>query len=69
VTGYTVRAYPSATSGRPASTCIVTVATRNCVLGGLTNDRTYYVAVVAANAAGVGPASERTTGTPRHPPS
>jgi hypothetical protein len=68
VTGYTVRAYPSATSRRPASTCIVTVATRSCVLGGLIDDRTYYVAVVAANAAGVGLATDRTTGTPRHPP-
>ncbi|MBU6316567.1 MAG: fibronectin type III domain-containing protein, partial [Acidobacteria bacterium] len=67
VTGYTVRAFTSATGGVAAATCATT--TTNCTISGLANGTAYAVEVVATNAAGSGPASTpRTTGTPRTTP-
>ncbi|MBN9606390.1 MAG: fibronectin type III domain-containing protein [Actinomycetales bacterium] len=56
ITGYTVSAYASAAATSAVATCTTTGAT-SCALTGLTNGTTYYVSVVATNAAGSGPAS------------
>lgn len=68
VTGYTARAYADATATTVIASCAT--STTSCTITGLTNGTSYYVDVVAANAAGSGPASApRTTGTPLVRPS
>ena len=60
VTGYTATAYTAASGGSAAATCTSTSGT-SCVLGGrratLPDNTTYYVSVVARNAAGDSPSS------------
>lgn len=67
ITGYTARAWSAPAGGSILATCAS--STPGCAIPGLTNGRTYYVDVVAANAAGTGAPSGRATGTPRTVPS
>jgi len=67
ITGFTARAFAASTGGSPLATCTVTALT--CTLTALTNGSTVFVDVVAANAAGDGPASmPRVAVTPRTTP-
>ena len=50
ITGYTARAFTVSTGGSASATC--TTANLTCTITGLTNGTTYYIAVVATNAAG-----------------
>lgn len=50
ITGYTAKAYTASIGGASAATCTTTALT--CSISGLTNGTTYYMAVVATNAAG-----------------
>lgn len=52
ITSYTASAYAAASGGSALATC--TSSTLACSIAGLANDTTYYVSVVAANAAGSG---------------
>jgi Fibronectin type III domain/Putative Ig domain len=54
ITGYTATAYTSAAGTTPVGTACTT-ATLACSVTGLTNGTTYYIGVVATNAAGSGP--------------
>ncbi len=56
VTGYTATAYTSAAGTTTAGTAC-TSAAPSCSVTGLANGTTYYIGVVATNAAGSGPAS------------
>jgi titin len=55
ITGYTATAYATASSTTPIGAC--TMSSTSCAITGLTNLTTYYVSVVATNAAGTGTAS------------
>jgi titin len=69
ITGYTATAYASSVSATPVASCTTAGATA-CSITGLTNRTAYYVAVTAANAAGIGAASApRTIVTPLARPS
>jgi titin len=52
VLSYTASAFTAISGGSAVSTC--TSTTMNCVVGGLTNDTTYYFDVSATNSAGAG---------------
>jgi hypothetical protein len=56
ITGYTATAYTTSSGGTTAGTACTTT-TLACTVTGLTNGTTYYVGVVATNAAGSSPAS------------
>jgi outer membrane protein OmpA-like peptidoglycan-associated protein len=56
ITGYTATAYSASTGGIVSGTACTT-AYLTCTITGLTNGTTYYVSVVATNAAGSGPAT------------
>ncbi|GAB1691749.1 fibronectin type III domain-containing protein [Krasilnikovia sp. M28-CT-15] len=61
VTGYRVRAYGTRSGASVAAQCTTTGAVRECVLTGLKVGRTYYVSVVALNAAGSSVEASRIT--------
>jgi hypothetical protein len=54
VTGYTVRAYRTASGGSAVRTCGSSAAARGCTLTGLARRTRYYVTVSAGTAAGTG---------------
>ncbi|WP_146120031.1 fibronectin type III domain-containing protein [Leucobacter massiliensis] len=58
ITGYEARAYTDPSSSTPVASCVSADAS-GCTIQGLTNGTGYFVAVVAVNAAGAGPESER----------
>jgi hypothetical protein len=51
-TGYTVRAYRTATGGTAFSTCLAPATRLNCTVGGLTAGARIYLSVLATNMAG-----------------
>jgi titin len=55
VTGYVATLYDQSAGGIPLASC--TTADLGCVVEGLDNGTTYYVGVIAVNAAGASPAS------------
>jgi predicted RNA-binding protein with TRAM domain len=63
ITGYTATAYTSAAGTTPVGTACTTT-TVACSVTGLTNGTTYYIGVVATNAAGSGPATPLQPMTP-----
>ncbi|MBU6245831.1 MAG: fibronectin type III domain-containing protein [Actinomycetales bacterium] len=68
ITGYTARAYTAASGGSLVGSC--TTSGTACSITGLVNGTTSYVAVVATNGIGTGPASApRVAVTPRTVPS
>lgn len=67
ITGYTARAWSASAGGSILASCAS--STPGCAIPGLSNGRTYYVDVVAANVAGTGAPSGRVAGTPRTVPS
>lgn len=69
VTGYSVKAYPTAEGGSPVKTCSTLGAGRTCNLTGLVNGTVYHVAVTATNAIGAGPAAGLVSAAPRTIPS
>jgi hypothetical protein len=56
VTSYTATAYSASTGGTVSGTACTT-ASLTCTITGLTNGTTYYISVLATNAAGSGPAT------------
>ncbi|MCU1415560.1 MAG: fibronectin type protein [Microbacteriaceae bacterium] len=69
VTGYVASAYAASTGGSAIATCTTTTAVA-CAIPSLANGTTYYVSVVAQNAAGSGvESSPRTIVTPLARPS
>jgi hypothetical protein len=66
VTGYSVRAYSVVNGVTIAQSCApANLSSLTCTLGTLTNGATYYVTVVAINAAGKGPeTTPRVAGSP-----
>ena len=66
LTGYTARAWNAASGGSTVRQCSSTATARTCAITGLTNGVTYYVDVVASNAAGTGtPSAPRLAKSPR----
>ncbi|WP_433789950.1 fibronectin type III domain-containing protein [Actinoplanes sp. CA-252034] len=64
ITGYTARAFRTATGGAPEASCQAPGNRYTCVLTGLTGGRKLFVEVTATNAAGTGPAQTRVAATP-----
>ena len=64
ITGYAARAFTASSGGTVVRSCTTTGAL-GCTIPSLVNGTTYYVEVVASNAAGTGlPSSPRVTGVP-----
>jgi uncharacterized cupredoxin-like copper-binding protein len=71
ITAYTATAYTDPAAGSAVgAACVTSVGTTSCTITGLANGTSYYVAVVATNAAGSGlPSSPRSVVTPLARPS